>query len=188
MTARAHADARRTLAAFAAHTADDPDQERLRREFLDFLAAEPAGTSRTGPVRHLTAGVLVMDPTGARVLLTHHRKAGAWYQFGGHIEDTDATVREAAARELAEESGLDGLSVSEEPVHLDRHFLPAAFGTCREHLDVRYVAVAPTGAVPAVSAESHDVRWFAVEDLPPRTAADLHGLIEGSRRVIGGKR
>ena len=34
------------------------------------------------------------------------------------------------------------------------------------HLDVRFVAVAPAGAEPAVSAESLDVRWWPADALP----------------------
>ncbi|QQS00075.1 MAG: NUDIX domain-containing protein [Austwickia sp.] len=180
----AHRDAVRTLTAYAAA---DPHQARLRDEFLAHLAAHPDATRRSGPPAHLTVGVLVLDPAGVQVLLTHHRKADAWYQFGGHLEPTDATVRAAAARELAEESGLPGLELTALPVHLDRHALPGAFGRCREHLDVRYAAVAPAHAVPAVSPESHDVRWFPVDDLPPGAAADLGGLIAAARRALLGE-
>lgn len=178
MTDPLHTDAVRALTAYVP---GDPAQARLRRQFLAHLAAHPDGASRSGPPAHLTVGVLVIDPTGRRVLLTHHRKGDAWYQFGGHIEAADGTLRAAAARELTEESGLIGLAMTEAPVHLDRHALPGSFGRCREHLDVRYVAVAPADAVPVVSAESHDVRWFAVDDLPPGVAADLGGLLAARR-------
>ena len=177
-----HADALRILQGYAT---DEPGQRRLRTAYLRHLADHPDATRRDGPPAHLTVGVLVLDPTGERVLLTHHRKAHAWYQFGGHIEPSDATLRDAAARELREESGLAGLPLSADPVNLDRHRLPGGFGRCREHLDVRYAAVAPTDAVPVVSAESHDVRWFALDALPAGCAQDLGDLIAAARRALG---
>ena len=53
------------------------------------------------------------------------------------------------------------------PVHLDEHEVTfcGAPGLVH-HLDVRFVAVAPAGAVPTVSAESTDVRWWPVDALP----------------------
>ena len=182
MTRAAHADAVRTLQAWSPH---DAGQDELRTAFLAHLRDHPDATSRSGPPAHLTVGALVLDPTGEHVLLTHHRKARAWFQFGGHIEAGDASLRAAAARELQEESGVAGLVPSPEPCHLHRHALPAAFGTCREHLDVRYLAVAPRTTRPVVSQESLDVRWFAVEDLPGAAAEDLRGLIAAGRRALG---
>ncbi|MGW9061584.1 NUDIX hydrolase, partial [Streptomyces sp. NPDC055733] len=41
------------------------------------------------------------------------------------------------------------------PVRLDRHHTPCAW-----HLDVQYAAVAPAGAVEAISDESLDLHWF----------------------------
>ena len=55
----------------------------------------------------------------------------------------------------------DWRSVRETALALfDRHALAGDFGTCREHLDVRFVAVVPRGEQPAVSEESLDVRWW----------------------------
>ncbi|GAB78302.1 8-oxo-dGTP pyrophosphatase MutT, NUDIX family [Austwickia chelonae] len=177
----AHDDALRVLRSWSA---PDADQERLRRRFLDHLHRNPEATAKDGPPVHLTVGCLVLDPTGRRVLLTHHRKADAWFQFGGHIDSDDPDLRTAARRELLEESGIPDLVVSDWPCHLDAHTLPAAFGRCREHLDVRYAAVAPAEARPLTSSESHDVRWFDVDRLPPAAAADLAGLIRAGRQEL----
>jgi 8-oxo-dGTP pyrophosphatase MutT (NUDIX family) len=101
------------------------------------------------------------------VLLNLHRKAGRWFHFGGHLEPGDATLADAALREATEESGLAGLVLDLEPLHLSRHTVP--FCDPRgpvDHCDVRFRAVAPASAVPAVSAESLDVRWWPVDELP----------------------
>jgi hypothetical protein len=51
------------------------------------------------------------------------------------------------------------------------------------HLDVRFVAVAPEDAVPVVSEESTDVRWWPVGALPePDT-----GLVARSLERLSGR-
>jgi len=120
------------------------------------------------------------------VLLTLHRRARMWFQFGGHLEPADRSVRAAAAREAAEESGLEALRVTPVPVHLDRHVLLGDFGRCREHLDVRYAATAPPNAEPRVSAESLDVRWWPVDALPEGHVEELGGLLSAARRALAG--
>ena len=166
--------------------APDDGQETLRREYLRHLAAHPDGVARGGPPAHLTASCVVLDEAGDRVLLTLHRKAGAWFQFGGHLEEGDPTLAAAARREACEESGIDGLEPLPHPVQLDRHVLVGAFGRCREHLDVRYAAVAPHGSLPRVSAESDDVRWWPVGALPVGTRAELVPLVSSARRAVQG--
>jgi 8-oxo-dGTP pyrophosphatase MutT (NUDIX family) len=164
--------------------APDAEQERLRRAYLAHLERYRDALSRSGPPRHLTGSVLVLDPAGERVLLTLHQKARRWFQFGGHFEPGDLTMRHGAEREAREESGIDGLSVHPEIVMLDRHALGKAFGRCREHLDVRYMAVAPEGAAHAVSHESLDVRWWPADSLPEETREELVPLVRAAQRVI----
>ena len=163
--------------------APDQQQERLRRELLAHVTAHPDGLSKAGPPEHLTASLVVLDDAHQRVLLTLHRRARAWFQFGGHIEVDDPTLWHAAAREGREESGIDDLRVLPEIVHLDRHVLDGDFGACREHLDVRFAAIAPPDAVPDVSTESFDVRWWPVDALPAGTRDDLTPLVAAALRL-----
>ena len=127
----------------------------------------------------------MVDDAVSRVLLTHHRRARMWFQLGGHLEPEDRSVRAAAEREATEESGIPGLRVTPVPVHLDRHVLSGDFGRCREHLDIRYAAIAPAGAQPRVSAESLDVRWWPVDGLPPGHVDELGGLVAAALRFLG---
>jgi 8-oxo-dGTP pyrophosphatase MutT (NUDIX family) len=175
-------NAREVLAAWAP---PDAGQARLRDEFLVLLQQGSAAVRRDGGPAHLTAGVIVLDPELRHVLLTHHRKADAWFQFGGHLEPVDPTLHAAAVREGREESGIAGLTVLPDVVHLDRHALPASFGSCREHLDVRFAAVADRTSRHAVSEESLDVRWWPVDDLPPETRHEIEPLVLAARRLLG---
>jgi 8-oxo-dGTP pyrophosphatase MutT (NUDIX family) len=166
--------ARSTLAGWCPPSAQ---QAGLRAEFLAHLDQHRDGLWRDGPPAHLTASCFVLDPAGEQTLLTLHRKGGFWVQFGGHLEPGDRTLAAAAEREALEESGLPALRLLPEgaasPVGLDRHGLSAAFGRCREHLDVAYLAVADPGQRPVVSDESEDVGWWPVEDLPQNVVPDL---------------
>ena len=129
---------------------------------------------REGTSEHVTASCLVIDPVAEAVLLNHHRKAGRWMQFGGHLEPGDVSLREAARREALEESGLGSLSwISPAPIDLDIHALAGDFGSCRRHFDVVYGAVAAVADLPAVSDESIDVAWFPVSALPEDLMPDL---------------
>ncbi|HET6969151.1 MAG TPA: NUDIX domain-containing protein [Ornithinibacter sp.] len=181
--AHLHVDSVRVLRAW-----DPPseDQARLRAAYLEHLAVHPDGVAKAGPPAHLTASCLVLDPAGDRVLLTLHKRAHAWFQFGGHLEPGDGSLWEAARREAREESGIERLEPLPRPVQLDRHTLVGSFGHCREHLDVRYVAVAPVGASARVSEESHDVRWWPVNALPGGTRAELAPLVSLARGALPG--
>jgi len=182
VTAGLHADALRTLTGWAAP--NDP-QELLRSAYVEHLRAHDDGMLRSCVPAHLTASAMVLDHTGEQVLLTLHRKGGFWGKLGGHCEPQDETLAAAALREATEESGIDGLRlVDDAPVDLDRHALSTAFGTCGEHLDVRYAVVAPPGAEPVVSDESDDVAWFSVGDLPGTAVEDLARLVQRARAAL----
>ena len=151
---------------------DDP-QVAVWRAVLEHPDALRRGH---GPA-HVTASGIVLDPAGAATLLVLHRKVGLWLQPGGHVDDEDASLAAAAAREATEETGVPGLVVDPVPVALDRH--PAPCGV-EEHLDVQFLLVAPAGALPVVSAESLDVRWWPVDALPEQRV-DLGRLVAAGR-------
>ncbi|MGH3352725.1 MAG: NUDIX hydrolase [Nocardioides sp.] len=159
-----HADA---LAMLRAWVAPSSSQDLLRRRYVAHLEATPDGVFKSCVPDHLTASCVVVSDDGSQVLLTHHRKARRWFQFGGHLEPGDRTLWAAAARELREESGVPGLEPLPGLVQLSEHPVPfcAPSGDVH-HLDVRFMAVAPVGAVPAVSEESLDVRWWPVDAIP----------------------
>lgn len=160
--------------------APEPEQDVLRKEYLEHLAAHPDGMWKACAEGHLTASALVVDPERGQVLLTLHRKLRMWLQTGGHCEPGDRTLAGAALREAVEESGVPDLRLLPGgPVRLDRHRTPCAW-----HLDVQYVALAPPGAVEAVSAESLELRWYAYDEVADVADRSVSLLTERARALL----
>lgn len=145
---------------------DDEAQRALAQAFLGFLAARPDGCARSCVPGHVTASALVLSHDGEHALLTLHPKVGRWVQLGGHCEDRDIGLAAAALREATEESGIDGLEIEPEPLHLDAHPITCSLGVPTRHFDVRFLARAPRGAQPVRSTESVDLSWWPIDALP----------------------
>ncbi|MFC9469692.1 NUDIX hydrolase [Streptomyces coelicoflavus] len=152
-------------------------QDELRQVYLDHLATHPGGLWKACADGHITASAMVIDPSRERVLLTLHKKIRRWLQMGGHCEPVDETLARAALREGTEESGIAGLALLPGgPVRLDRHSTPCAW-----HLDVQYAALAPEGAVEAISDESLDLRWFPYAEVADVADESVVRLLEATR-------
>ena len=181
-----HADVLATLAAMPLDPADGTGQAAIREGFYGLLAARPDATRRACAPGHVTASTLLLDSEGRRVLLTLHPRVGAWLQLGGHLEDTDASLMAAAAREAAEESGIAGIVLDPLPVNLDVHPITCSLGLPTRHFDVQFVGRAPAGAEPVISTESDDLRWFSVDDLPAGVSPELPGFIDRAVQRVAG--
>ncbi|MFJ6770945.1 NUDIX domain-containing protein [Kitasatospora sp. NPDC091257] len=116
------------------------------------------------PIRY-TADVVATTP-GGRVLLIERGWPpfeGAWALPGGHM-DSGETSRDAAARELAEETGvrvdaadLLQLGVWDAPGRDPRG----------RYVTVAYLAVVPDSTPIAAGDDARTARWWMWNDLPP---------------------
>ena len=177
-----HDDAVRVLRAWAG-TEIGKDQQSLAEAYLGFLAARPDAMWRSCEPGHLTASALVLSADRSATLLTLHPRIGRWLQLGGHCEPDDPTLVAAALREATEESGIDGLEIDPVPVRLDVHALTCSLGRPTRHLDVQFRAYAPPGAVATISAESDDLTWHPVDDLPRAADRSVRLLVEASHKA-----
>ena len=134
-----------------------------------FVRQHPDCFERSCLEGHITGAAWVVTPQRDRVCLVHHRKLDRWLQPGGHA-DGETDVAQVALAEAREETGLSGLRlVSDLPLDVDVHRIPAR-GDVPAHLhhDIRFLVEAPGDQAPVVSDESHAVAWFPVEDIPHR--------------------
>ncbi|MFG1914070.1 NUDIX hydrolase [Micromonospora sp. NPDC048898] len=152
-----------------------PGAAAARDRTLALLDAGPIAMSRQHRPGHVTASTLVLDATGTRVLLCLHVKFGLWVQLGGHCEPVDQTLVAAALREATEESGIAGLRIDPVPIDVDVHEVLCQGGS--RHFDVRFVVVAPPGAVEQISDEAEELGWFPPDQLPEPLAGGTAQLV-----------
>jgi 8-oxo-dGTP pyrophosphatase MutT (NUDIX family) len=188
-------DARaRLVEALSRHAPADEEESRDRDRILDFVRRHERPFDRGIPEGHLTGSAITVSADGARVLLLHHRKLDRWLQPGGHGDPGETTGEEVALREAFEESGIAGLALhpsAPRPLDVDVHDIPARGSEpAHEHLDLRYLVVAPRGATVAPDlAELHEIRWVAWDEtdaLSPdhglrRALAKARSLVEVPR-------
>ncbi len=159
-------------------SAPNEDLDQLRRKFHRRSAESPPPLYRNIHPEYFTASCFVLNQNRTQIALTLHRKAGLWLQFGGHLESGDTSPAAAALREAREESGLVNLQLAiDTPVDLHQHDLSSAFGSCRTHLDLAYVAIAEGSEELRSSPESLAVSWWPLTALPHPLSADLPGRI-----------
>ena len=148
----------------------------LRQRFLDLLGTGPESMLPQAAGPHVAASAMVVDPERGQVLLCLHGRLHKWVQMGGHCEPGDPTLTAAALREVREESGIDGLAISAEPIGLDVHPVRCKYGPS-EHYALRYAVLAPPGALEVCSPESTALGWFAPHDLPAPLAHATEPLV-----------
>jgi 8-oxo-dGTP pyrophosphatase MutT (NUDIX family) len=150
----------------------DAEEARDRDRILAFVLRHERPFDRRILEGHLTASAITVSADGARVLLLHHRKLDRWLQPGGHGDPGEATGEAVALREAFEETGIAGLVLhpgAPRPLDVDVHAIPArGYEPAHEHLDLRYLVVAPHGASVAPDlAELHEVRWVEWDGTGP---------------------
>ncbi|MEM6454296.1 MAG: NUDIX hydrolase [Acidobacteriota bacterium] len=162
----------------ARHRQRHPDDAARVDRFRAFVDAHPDCFDRALAIGHVTASAWIVDPSGTRALLLHHRKLDRWLQPGGHA-DGETDVLTVARSEVGEETGLTPNVIVREPASdvvdcfdVDIHAIPArpARGDrpaepAHHHYDVRFAfrAGADWRRATAALAEAHALRWVPLD-------------------------
>jgi 8-oxo-dGTP pyrophosphatase MutT (NUDIX family) len=177
-----------------AYLADHPHEKDALSPLREVV--EQAGdsvASRKEFRGHVTAGAALVRPDG-RVLTIEHRALRKWLLPGGHVEAEDASLREAALRELAEETGISPDQVRPDgdgPVHIDVHTIPAN-GEKGEpehlHFDFRFLFRTTADAVELQEEEVTNYSWqfadmLTTEPLRSRVMA-VAGFPDNTQRPV----
>lgn len=162
------------LQAMELYAARDRAAAETAQLFAAFIRRRTDCFSRACDEGHITASAWVLNPAATHVLMTHHRRLGQWFQLGGHLEESDASVLDSALRETREESGLTSIRVLSTGIFdLDRHLIPSRPGEpAHFHYDIRYLLQAGQEQAPAVSSESKAVEWVALQEVPLRNGSE----------------
>jgi 8-oxo-dGTP pyrophosphatase MutT (NUDIX family) len=156
--------------ALAAHRSADAAEAADLQRIREFIGRHRDPFDRRIPEGHLTGSAFVISASGDRVLLLHHRKLERWLQPGGHADPGESDGETVALREAREETGIEALALhpsAPRPLDVDVHEIPARGSEpAHEHLDLRYLVLAPDASVPRRAAdESNDLRWFRWDEL-----------------------
>jgi 8-oxo-dGTP pyrophosphatase MutT (NUDIX family) len=158
------------LAQLRQHRPGDAEETADLAQIVAFVGAHEDPFDRAIAAGHLTGSALVVASDGGAVLLLHHHKLARWLQPGGHAEPGERAGEDVALREALEETGIRDLTLharAPRPLDVDVHDIPARPNEpAHQHLDLRYLVVAPAGArVAPGPGESERLRWFAWDDL-----------------------
>jgi 8-oxo-dGTP pyrophosphatase MutT (NUDIX family) len=161
------------LGLLGAYDPSDAGERSAKASILRFIA-ENEELGRPNASGHLTGSALVVDAGRTKLLLNHHAKLDKWMQFGGHVEEADATIAATAFREAAEESGLARLEfASREIFDVDVHLIPErGTAAAHYHYDIRFLLVAGEDEGATASDESKSLRWIPLGEVERYTASE----------------
>jgi len=150
----------------AAHTPFDETEATHQQAIFSFVQNHRRFYKRTLATGHTTGSAWIINPAHTHALMLHHKKLDRWLQPGGHVEH-DTNLLATALREAREETGIiDCRIVSEAIFDIDIHTIPANKKESEhQHYDIRYLFEANLDAIPTISDESNDVRWFTLEGI-----------------------
>ena len=176
-----------------------PNEAEKLQILSEHLASQANMISRKNFEGHITASAFVINEHTKQVLLLEHKTLSKFLQPGGHIEEKDISLLDAAQREVREETGFKRNELTLKaavpndpsvPFDIDTHRIPANEKKLESehfHHDFRYIFTTKKGNVEPGPGESSNYKWIDWEDfldMPAfRTVADkISAILEPSPR------
>lgn len=174
-------DRRALIAQLRSYKGYDRAEAACIDRFLDLLD-NPRCFYRDCFPGHITGSSVLLNRSGDKILLNHHKFLNKWVCFGGHA-DGEENIRNVALRETEEESGLTDFTVLTDGIaDIDIHPVPAnpvKGEPAHEHYDIRYIMRMNSDREPVLSDESLDLQWVTFNE-----ALRLIPEKDGLRRLL----
>lgn len=151
------------------------------RELLNQLITLIKGSNNrdifnsTNTKGHITASGFIYAKKEQAILLLEYKKLGKLLQPGGHVEDIDNSILDAAIREIYEETGLENLKLinlfdnKDIPFDINIHIIPDSPKKKMPqhyHHDFRYLfTVDEISDIKIDLKESNNYKWIKISDL-----------------------
>ncbi len=128
-----------------------------------------------------TADVIVLNDAGHVLLIERgwDPYEGAWALPGGHRDEGESS-RQAAVRELAEETGLD---LEADALRFVGTWDAPGRDPRGPYSTDAYVATVPAGTRPTAGDDARRAAWFRLDELPNRLAFDHAEIIAAAARA-----
>ncbi|MCO8303617.1 MULTISPECIES: NUDIX domain-containing protein [Streptomyces] len=133
--------------------------------------------TETEPIRY-TADVVTLTPDGNVLLIERDWPPyeGAWALPGGHVDPGESS-REAAARELAEETGVH--VTADDLREVGTWNKPGRDPRGRYSTDA-YLAVVPADTQIVPGTDARTARWWPLDNLPKPLAFDHADILRAA--------
>jgi 8-oxo-dGTP pyrophosphatase MutT (NUDIX family) len=150
------------LSLLRAYCPTDAQEMKFKEEILSFIASNEDCYGRNPKVGHITSSAWLLNSSGEKALLMHHKKLDIWVQPGGHC-DGDNDVLNSAIREAKEESGIsDIVPVNYEIFDIDIHTIPENKNESEhQHYDIRFLLKTSDNDNFNMNVESKELSWIS---------------------------
>jgi 8-oxo-dGTP pyrophosphatase MutT (NUDIX family) len=151
----------------------------IKNTLIEFIKANSNCFDRELDYGHITGSSWLLNKTGDKALLLHHKKLDKWLQPGGHA-DGDGDVLAVAIKEAKEESGISDIeSLQQDIFDIDIHLIPA---NTREkehfHYDIRFLLQVKNDEEGQISEESKGMSLIS------KNEENLHNIDKSIKRMI----